>query len=46
VRELGYRVVEGVGQAHFNHLGSKRRVGARKREGREELLLKEISVMV
>ena len=46
MRELGYRVVEGVGQAHFNHLGSKRRVGARKREGKEELLLKEISVLI
>ena len=46
MRGLGYRVVEGVGHAHFSHLVRKRRVGARKREGKEELLLKEISVLV
>jgi len=43
---LGYRVAEGARHAHFNHLVRKRRVGARKREGKEELLLKEISVLV
>jgi hypothetical protein len=46
VRGLGYRVAEGVGHAHFNHLVRKRRVGERKREGKDELLLKDISVLV
>jgi hypothetical protein len=46
VRGLGYRVVECARHVHFNHLVSKRRVGARQRKGREELLLKEILVLV
>jgi hypothetical protein len=46
VRGLGNRVAEGVGHAHFSHLVSNRRVEERWREGREELMLKEISVLV
>jgi hypothetical protein len=46
VRGIGYRVAECVGHAHFSHLVRKRRVGARKREGKEELRLKDISVLV
>jgi hypothetical protein len=43
---LGYRVAEGARHAHFNHLVSKRRVGARQRKREEELLLKDVSVLV
>jgi hypothetical protein len=44
--EDGYRATPRVLGCSFSDLVSKRRVGARIREGREELLLKEISVVV
>jgi hypothetical protein len=45
-RGAGYRARLRVLGCSFSHLVSKRRVGARLREGREELLLKEISGLV